>query len=31
MLRVRRAPPADTFPARPWALEATRFGPELAA
>jgi alpha,alpha-trehalose phosphorylase len=29
MLRLRRRPPADIFPADPWALEETRFGPEV--
>ncbi|PWS35023.1 family 65 glycosyl hydrolase [Falsiroseomonas bella] len=31
MLRLRQPPPEDTFPPLPWALEATRFGPELSA
>ncbi|GGG29417.1 kojibiose phosphorylase [Caldovatus sediminis] len=30
MLRARRIPPPHIFPPDPWALEATRFGPELA-
>lgn len=30
MLRLRRRPPADIFPADPWALEETRFGPKYA-
>ncbi|MDI3306832.1 MAG: hypothetical protein QJR07_06975 [Acetobacteraceae bacterium] len=30
MLRERRLPPADIFPAEPWALEAVRYDAKLA-